>query len=165
MNNEIHPLADRIEQILKEQGSWYERFEHEPVRTSHEAALVRPEYGQKQGAKSLIVKGKRPGEEKQFFMVVVPGDKQFDKHKLRSATGFSDVRFASEEEVHTITNGVIPGGVPPWGNLFQILVIADEGIFTNETMIFNAGDRKVSIAMRTHDYLAIVAPTVAAITA
>lgn len=164
MSEHIHPLASAIEQILQREGCWYEHFIHEPVRTSVEAALVRPEYGQHQGAKSLIVKGKRPHEEKQFFMVVVSGDRQFDKHKLRDMTGFTDVRFASAEEVDTITSGVIPGGVPPWGNLFHIPVFADEQIFANEKIIFNAGDRRVSIAMLSSDYKRIVAPTVVAIT-
>lgn len=164
MSDDIHPLAGTIEQLLRDNSCWYERFLHQPVRTSSEAASVRREYSQSQGAKSLIVKGKRPNEAKQFFMIVVSGDSQFDKHKLREATGFTDVRFASAVEVNEITNGVIPGGVPPWGNLFHLPVFADERIFANEKMIFNAGDRRVSIAMYSRDYKRLVVPTIVAIT-
>lgn len=164
MEEAFHPVSVRIEDTLKSQDCWYERFEHEPVRTSEEAASVRTGYSQMQGAKSLIVKGRRPKEEKHFIMIVVQGSEQFDRKKLKTATGYDDVRFATPLEVDEITSGVLPGGVPPWGNLFNIPVYADKGIFTNETMIFNAGDRRVSIAMRTGDYRRLVDPAVVEIT-
>jgi prolyl-tRNA editing enzyme YbaK/EbsC (Cys-tRNA(Pro) deacylase) len=104
------------------------------------------------------------GEKKRFFMIVVPGDRQFDKTKLREATGYTDVRFASEEEVSEITGGVIPGGVPPWGTLFGLEVHVDEHVFDNERIIFNAGDRRVSIAMRSEDYRSLIAPHISPLT-
>jgi len=162
---EFHPVAAQIESILKNGPYWYERFEHDPVRTSEEAARVRPEYQLKQGTKSLIVKGKLPGHGKHFIMVVVPGDKQFDKQKLRDATGYTDVRFAKEEEVHEITGGILPGGVPPFGNLFGLPMFVDKTVFDNEKVIFNAGDRRVSIGMKSADYRTLVGPCVADIAA
>lgn len=160
----FHPIAQKIEDEIRKNGFWYERFEHEPVRTSEEAAQVRPEYALGQGTKSLIVKGKRPHEEKRFFMVVVPGDRQFDKNKLRAETDYGDVRFATPEEVGVLTGGIMPGGVPPFGNLFGLQVFADKTIFENEKIIFNAGDRRVSIGMHARDYRALVDPHVGEIT-
>ncbi len=164
MEEVFHPVSSQIEDVLRKEQCWYERFVHQPVRTSEEAAQVRTGYTQAHGAKSLIVKGKCPGEPKRFIMVVVPGDRQFNRKKLRQMTGYDDVRFATEEEVGTITGGVIPGGVPPWGNLFGLPVFADEAVFANEKLIFNAGDRRVSIAMLREDYQRIVAPVVVNIT-
>lgn len=157
-------MAGEIEKILNEGAHWYERFAHEAVRTSLEAARVRPEYLQKQGSKALIVKARKIGEEKRFIMVVVPGDRQFDTKKLKTESGYGDVRFATPAEVGEITGGVIPGGVPPWGNLFGLPVIADTHIFDNEKIIFNAGDRRISIAMYSRDYRELVAPLVVDIT-
>ena len=159
----FHPVTEKIEQILREGKFWYQRFEHEPVRTSEEAAKVRPEYERKQGSKSLILKAKRKGEAKRFIMVVVPGDRQFDKNKLKTETGFEDMRFATPEEVSELTLGVIPGGVPPWGNLFGLPVFADAALFENEKIIFNAGDRRISIAMYAKGYLQLVGPIVKAL--
>ena len=156
----FHPVAATIESILNEGGFWYERFEHEPVRTSEEASRVRPEYSLRQGAKSLILKGKRGSAGRQFIMVVVPGDRQFDKQKLRDQTGYSDVRFATPDEVGHLTGGIIPGGVPPWGNLFNLPVFADTAIFANKKIIFNAGDRSVSVAMYSEDYRKLAKPQV-----
>ncbi len=153
-----HPVTEKILNLLRERGVWFETFEHEPVRTSEEAAAVRPEYTISQGSKALIVRVKKGGE-KFFAQVVVPGDKKFDAKKVRSVFGLSDLRFATEEEVATITGGVQPGGVPPFGNIFGIPVYADDRIFHNEKIIFNAGDRAFSIGMYAKDYDMIVGPT------
>jgi len=152
-----HPVTEKITTLLSERGVWFETFEHAPVRTSEEAAAMRPEYTLAQGAKALIVRVKKGGE-KLFVQVVVPGDKKFDTKKLKLQFGFSDLRFATEEEVHTITVGVLPGGVPPFGNLFGLTVYADLGIFEHEKIIFNAGDRAYSVGMLSRDYDAIVQP-------
>jgi len=155
--SEYHPVVKRIADLLTEHGYWYETFEHAPVRTSQEAAALRPNYTLAQGSKALIVRVKKDGE-KSFAMVVVAGNKKFDTKKLKEAFHLSDLRFATEAEVCEITGGVLPGGVPPFGNLFTIPVYADEGIFENEKIIFNAGDRSFSIGMFSKDYNELVKP-------
>lgn len=154
---EYHKVVQQIIDSLKEKDYWHETFEHEPVRTSEEAAALRPNYTISQGSKALIVRVKKDGE-KFFAMVVVPGDKKFDTKKLKEAFGLSDLRFATEPEVAEITGGVQPGGVPPFGTLFKIQVYADNQVFTNEKIIFNAGDRSFSIGMLSKDYDDLVAP-------
>lgn len=148
---DFHPTSGRIESLLRERGFWYERFEHQPVRTSEEAARVRPGYSIQQGTKALIVIGKKGGE-KATFMVVVPGHLLFERRKLQDETGYRDVCFAGEDEVRLFTGGVEPGGVPPLGALFGLPTFVDERVFDSERIIFNAGDRRVSIAMRSADF-------------
>lgn len=156
---QYHPTVGRIEELLHQRGISYEKFEHEAVRTSEEAAAIRPGYTLSQGAKALIirVKGKLG---KSFAMVVVPGDSKFNSAKVKEALGASDIRFATPEEVGEITGGVLPGGVPPFGILWNLLVLVDVGLSANDTIIFNAGDRSVSIALRFSDYREVVAPMV-----
>lgn len=152
-----HSVTEKITTLLSERGVWFETFEHAPVRTSEEAALTRPEYTLAQGAKALIVRVKCGGA-KFFAQVAVPGDKRFDTKKLKGAFGLSDVRFATEAEVDTTTGGVLPGGIPPFGNLFGLAVYADQSVFAHEKIIFNAGDRAYSVGMLSKDYDAIVRP-------
>lgn len=154
-----HKVAQRIARLLDEHECWYETFEHEPVRTSEEAAKVRSGYSLSEGGKALIVRIKKGGE-KTFAQIVVPGDARFDAKKTRAALGASDIRFATEEEVADITGGVLPGGVPPFGTLFGLTVYADSSIFEKEKMIFNAGDRSFSIGIKTEDYRRVVKPVV-----
>ncbi len=160
---DYHPVVGKILDLLKENGCVYETFEHEAVRTSEEAAKVRPEYTLKQGAKAMIVRVKMSEANKRFVMLVIPGDVKFDNKKVKSVFSAKDIRFATEEEVEEVTGGVMPGGVPPFGNLFGLDVVADPGLFENEKIIFNAGDRRFSIAMKADDYRRVVEPNLVGI--
>lgn len=157
---EYHPIVEKIESILKERSLWFETFQHEAVRTSEEAAKTRPGYTLNQGAKAIIARVKEPGKGKKFVMFVLPADKKFDSEKIKANLGFNDIRFAAEPEVAEITGGVLPGAVPPFGNLFGLEVFADPTLFDNEKIVFNAGDRRYSVAMRSSDYRDLVQPVV-----
>jgi Ala-tRNA(Pro) deacylase len=157
---DYHSVVEKIKNLLKENNAEFETFEHEAVRTSEEAANVRTGYTLEQGAKAIIARVKDPGKGKRFVMFVVPAHKRFDAAKIKNSVGLVDIRFATEPEVAEITQGVLPGGVPPFGNLFGLDVFADEGLFKNEKIIFNAGDKRYSIGMFSEDYRKIVNPTV-----
>lgn len=156
-----HPVAEQITNMLKAHDCWFETFQHEPVRTSEEASKVRTGYGMSQGAKALITRISVPEEGKKFVMFIVPGNCHFDQNKLKKLFGMKDIRFASEQEVGEITGGVLPGGVPPFGNLFHLAVYADQRVFDNEKIVFNAGDRSFSVGMKSADYRRLVSPQVA----
>ena len=155
-----HEVVSRILGLLKANNCWYETFEHEPVRTSEEAAKTRPGYTLHQGAKAMIVRAN--GEQKRFVMLVLPADLRFDNLKVKSLLKAKDVRFASETEVLELTGGVQPGAVPPFGNLFHLDVFVDPAVLANEEIVFNAGDRSFSVGMRSEDYKRIVSPQVGA---
>ncbi len=159
-----HKTVEDILNLLKKNNLWFDYMEHEPVRTSEEAARIRPKYTMNQGTKALIVRIKKTKDSNEFVMLVVPGDKKFNKDKLKKYLEVKDIRFATENEVMYITRGVVPGGVPPFGNLFGIRVIADSEIFSNNIIVFNAGDRRVSIAIKSEDYKSIVSPDITGLT-
>jgi Ala-tRNA(Pro) deacylase len=159
-----HQAVQKIISLLEEKGVAYETFEHESVRTSEEAAKIRVGYSLKQGAKAVVLRVKERGGRKYFAMIVLPGDKRFDNQKVKKSFGAKDIRFATEKEVVEVTNGVLPGGVPPFGQLFGLKVVVDPGLLRNERIIFNAGDKRFSIAMKSKDYLSLVKPEVVDIT-
>ena len=159
---DYHPVVTKITNLLQQEGCWFETFKHEPVRTSEEAAAIRTGYTIDQGAKALIVRVKDKERGKQFVMFVVPGSARFSTEKVKATFGFSDIRFATEAEVAMLTGGVQPGGVPPFGTLFGLPVYADATIMAQEKIVFNAGDRRFSVAMNAADYQSLVLPQVAA---
>lgn len=152
---DYHPVTTQIVNLLKSNGYWYETFEHESVRTSEEAAKVRHGYTLEQGAKALIVRLKTNGQS-EFIMLVMPAHLRLDTKKAKQYLHIKDLRFATEEEVEKVTNGVLVGGVPPFGNIFHIKTIVDPKLFLNERIVFNAGDRRFSIGMLSQDYKNIV---------
>lgn len=159
---EYHPVTKKITDLLTASGCWFETFEHAPVRTSEEAAALRPEFSLHHGAKALIVKAKF-NREKRFVMLVLPADLKFDPKKAKAILNAKDVSFATETEVSEVTDGIQIGGVPPFGQLFGLPVFVDPSLFGNEKIIFNAGDRSFSVAMLSADYKKIVQPQIAEI--
>ncbi len=155
VNKRFHKKTVELLEKFLEQGTWFEVFIHEPVRTSEEASKLRHGYSITNGAKALILK-----TDTGFLMVVVPGDQKFDKAKLKSCLGIKDVRFATEDEVYSITEGVLVGGVPPFGSVFNLKTYVDKTVFANDKIIFNCGDRTISVGMHAGQYKNIEAPTV-----
>lgn len=153
-----HPVVSEIVALLEKDSLWHEVFVHEPVRTSEEAARVRSDYTIEQGAKAIILRAKKSQKDKFFVMLVLPGDKKFDALKVKEILGVKDIRFATVDEVINITEGIQPGGVPPFGNLFKLPVYADPSLLENERIIFNAGDRRISVAMNSKDFITLVQP-------
>lgn len=160
---DYHPVAAQIVDLLKQNRYLFETFEHEAVRTSEEAAKVRRGYSIEQGAKALIVRLKTNGQS-EFIMLVMPAHLRLDTKKAKQHLQTKDLRFATEEEIAQITGGVQIGGVPPFGNIFHIKTIVDPQLFLNEKIVFNAGDRRYSVAMLSQDYKNFVNPTVIDIT-
>jgi prolyl-tRNA editing enzyme YbaK/EbsC (Cys-tRNA(Pro) deacylase) len=161
---EYHPLAKQITDLLTDNNCWFETFKHEQVKTSEEASKVRPGYTLHQGAKALIVRVKKSEADKKFIMLVFPADLKFDNKKVKEIFKAKDIRFATQEEIFNITIDVKIGGVPPFGNLFNLEVIVDPKQFDNEKIVFNAGDRCFSVAMKSEDYKRLVNPAVSDIT-
>lgn len=153
-------VLENIRKLLENNNIQFKEFKHKPVRTSEEADSIRPEYSSSQGAKALILSVKYSKDNRKMIMVVLPGDKRIDSKKLRKLLSCQSFSFASEDEVVKVTNGVLPGGVPPFGNLFGLKVYVDPSLSENEEIIFNAGDRSVSIAMKYTDYENLVNPEI-----
>jgi Ala-tRNA(Pro) deacylase len=160
-----HQVTEIIQKLLTDSGSWYETFEHEPVRTSEQAAKTRPGYSLQQGAKALILRVKKSTRDKEFVMLVLPAHLKIDNKKVKDYYQAKDFRFATEEEVMDITDGVQPGAVPPFGNLFELEVLVDPKLLDNQKIVFNAGDRRFSIAIKSDDYIKLVNPKIHNITA
>lgn len=161
---EFHPVVQKIKALLESRHIKYDYFEHEPVRTSEEASKIRPGFTLKQGAKALVVKLYLRGGKQEFVMLVVPGDTRFDGKKVKKLFDAKDVRFATEDEVGQITGGVLVGGVPPFGSLFELITYMDNQVLQNDKIIFNAGDRKVSIGLMLGDYVSVENPAIVELT-
>lgn len=157
----LHLIVQKIRDLLESRQIKFDYFEHEPVRTSEEASKIRSGYTIKQGAKALVVKLNLRGGEEKFVMLIVPGDARFDSKKVKKLFDAREVRFATEKEIEDISGGVQVGGVPPFGSLFGLQTYIDPQVGRNERIVFNAGDRRVSVAVAFADYKSIEDPIVA----
>src|SRR6516165_7401424 len=99
------PVFDRLHAWLSQSGVPFTVLRHEPVFTSEQAAAVRGT-PLASGAKALVVKA---GD--RFVLLVLPADRKLDNRKAREAFGVRALRFATKEEVLSLT-GLQPGSIP-----------------------------------------------------
>ena len=147
-------VFEKILALLENNNVPYRLTEHEPVRTSEEAAKIRG-VALKTGAKAMIVRNKD-----KYSLLVLPADKHIDWRRVRAMLHVSNLRLATEEEAENVAQ-VKMGSVPPFGNILGLPTYFDEGIFQNDVVHFNPGSTTHSIAMKSADLRALVSPVVA----
>jgi prolyl-tRNA editing enzyme YbaK/EbsC (Cys-tRNA(Pro) deacylase) len=144
-------VFERLESLLSGSGVAFDVLRHAPVYTSAEAAAVRGT-PLASGAKALVCKC---GDE--FQLLVLPADRKLSSKLARAALGAKNLRFASPQEVLTLT-GLTPGAIPPFGQLFGLPTWCDRALAENERINFNAGDHAISISMRFDDFVRVERP-------
>jgi prolyl-tRNA editing enzyme YbaK/EbsC (Cys-tRNA(Pro) deacylase) len=150
-------VFNTIIKLLNDNHIQYRLTEHEPVRTSIEAANVRG-VDLKTGVKAMVIKAKD-----KFYLMVLPGDKKLDWKKVKSILNVKEVRFATEEEAEKLTH-VEMGSVPPFGNILGMEAYFDPGILENEGINFNPGSKIHSIQMKSADLVKLIKPTFTSLT-
>lgn len=140
-----------ILKFLQDNNIDYELIEHEPVFTSKQAGSVRG-VSESMGAKSLLLKA-----DKDFLLVIIPGNRRLDSKKLKQLLALKNLRFAMPLEVTEIMGCEI-GSCYPFGNLIDVEMLVDNALSWNEYIFFNPGVHDKSIKIKWEDYKRIVNP-------
>lgn len=128
--------------------------EHEPVRTSEEAAKVRGSTLES-GAKAMLL-----SDGVKLILAVMSASRKLDSKKFKKIISSKSLKFASEEEVLSATR-CIPGAVPPFGSIFGLSTYMDLSLRTQgDSINFNAGLRTKSVTMLLEDYITVENPVI-----
>ena len=138
----------QIVAMLDDAGVDYRSFEHQPVRTSEEAAAVRGT-PLARGAKALVLEC-----DGGLVLAVLSAADKVDFRALKQHLGTRRIQMAAADAVRART-GCEPGGVPPFGHLFGLPVVVDPDLLDHERVDFNAGERTRSVEMRAQDWLSL----------
>jgi prolyl-tRNA editing enzyme YbaK/EbsC (Cys-tRNA(Pro) deacylase) len=142
-------VFERILSWLSECGVSYRHVRHAPTRTSEESAAARGEE-LRTGAKALLLKA-----DDVFRLFVLSAALRLDSDAVKRHCGVRKTRFATPEELHSLT-GLVPGSVPPFGRpILPFDLYIDESIDANARVAFNAGSLTDSLILSTSDYLRI----------
>ena len=122
-------------------------LEHEPVKTSAEAAAARG-FELRQGIKALLF----TNGEGAWVIVDLPADRKVDTKKVADRMRWSkrSMRMATPEEVLEVTGCEI-GSVPPFGHKGSIPILVDKGVYENQENGFNIGLLTQSVKVATRD--------------
>lgn len=143
-------IKEEIVKLLNSYNFDFEYLEHEPTPRSEDSARVRGT-SMKQGIKALILKGRKTSIN---YMFCISGDKKLDlkigDKLVKEPLTFEDPNIIFERYKLEI------GGIPPFGELLNLLTFYDNSIFENKEIAFNCGDRISSIIMFSEDYRKLI---------
>lgn len=72
----------------------------------------------------------------------------------------ADVRLATTDELVGIFTDCEPGVVPPFGRLYDLDTVFDEGLTKVAELVFGGNTRHEGLRMRSDDYVAIEQPMI-----
>lgn len=130
---------ERITNFLTEHKISYKSLHHEETRTSEESARVRG-VDLSTGGKALVLKVK--DNTNGFALFILSASRQLHTKAIKKEFQTKNVRFATREELASLTDGLVPGAVPPFGTpILNLDLYVDTSIVENELNIiaFNCG--------------------------
>lgn len=144
----------RLREFLDQQGTKYVTMSHPVAYTAHEIAAL-AHISNKELAKTVIVK-----IDGALAMAVLPASYAVDLPLLRAATGARTVSLAKEAAFKDRFPECDIGAMPPFGNLYGMVVYVDESLAKDKDIAFNAGSHNELLQVSYADFERLVKPTV-----
>src|SRR5581483_10890337 len=129
------PLS-KLREFLDQNKIPYVVISHSTAYTAQGIAALAHIPG-KELAKTVMVK--LDGE---LAMAVVPASTLVDLTALKAVAGVKEAELASELEFKNRFPDCETGAMPPFGNLYGMTVLVDEGLAHLEEIAFNAGSHR-----------------------
>lgn len=147
-------IAKKLKEYLKSNKVKFETLKHKEVYTAQEIAAAQHVPGMEL-AKVVMVKA-----DGKFVMTVLPSCYRIDLKKLKGAIGSKNVKLATEKEFKDLFPDCEIGAMPPFGNLYNIPVIAEKVLTQDEKIVFNAGTHKDTVRIKYTDFAKLANPKV-----
>ena len=144
--------ASKLKQFLQSQNVKYASIPHSLGYTAQGIAALTHISG-KEIAKTVIVK-----LDDQLAMAVLPASHTVDLKLLKAGAGAKDARLATEAEFKARFPDCETGAMPPFGNLYDMPVYADESLAADKEIAFNAGSHTELIRLAYDDFTRLVQP-------
>jgi Ala-tRNA(Pro) deacylase len=138
-------IPKKITKFLEKIGIKYETIVHRTVYTAYDkAATLR--ILEKTIGKTLILK-----MDKNYVIVLIPGNKNLDKDKFRKAAKVKSADFVKEAWLKKNFKGIKLGSIPPFGGLWKMPIFIDKELLKNQKIIVNSGIYEQSFKIKTSD--------------
>lgn len=147
------PLS-RLKQFLDNENVKYVTISHSLAYTAQGIAALTHIPG-KDLAKTVVVKLGNT-----MAMAVLPASCHLDVELLRKASGAQTVEIATEMEFQDKFPDCETGAMPPFGNLYDMKVFADEILARDSEIAFNAGSHRELVRLAWEDYARLVQPKI-----
>jgi Ala-tRNA(Pro) deacylase len=143
---------NRLREFLDSHHRKYVVISHSLAYTAQGIAALAHIPG-KELAKTVVVK--IDGE---LAMAVVPSSRHVDLALLKAASGAKTVELAAEFEFKDRFPDCETGAMPPFGNLYDMAVFADQSLSQDKEIAFNAGTHRELVRLPWEDFVTLVKP-------
>ena len=147
-------VSAKLQAFLDASNVKYAAAKHPAVYTAQEIAAAQHVPG-RQLAKCVLVKTDRGA-----VLSVLPAVHLIDLKKLKTVLGAKTLTIAKEADIKERFPDVEVGAMSPFGNLYNVPVVADRALEEAEYIVFNAGSHTDTIKMRYQDFVRLAKPTV-----
>jgi len=145
---------EKLERYLREHQVPYHIERHRVAFTAQEIAAAEHVPGRRF---AKVVMAQADGE---LIMLTVPAPYLVDTDRLSTVVG-KPARLAEEEEFAPRFPECEPGAMPAFGNLYGIPVFAEADLATDDPIVMQAGDHRVTLELPYRDWERLVRPTIA----
>ena len=142
-------ISHKLAKFLKRHKVPYELQAHPQTFTACETAQCEHIPGRRL-AKPVMVKidGKDA-------MVVVPSNRTVDLLKLGTVLVSEDIRVVREPEFKNLFPECEAGAMPPFGPIYGVPCYADERLWEEDVLYFNAGNHQETVSILTSDFFRV----------
>lgn len=141
--------------FLKQRDIVFEIVEHEAIFNMEEASKITLPHREAE-AKNLFV---RDDKKRNYYLIVVLGDKRIDLKEFRKQNGTRALSFASEDDLRNILH-LEPGSVTPLGILNdeekKVHVYLDEEFLENDLIGVHPNENTATIFLKANDLIRII---------
>lgn len=144
----------RLKEFLDRNNVKYVTISHSVAYTAQGIAALTHTPGQEL-AKTVMIRidGK-------LAMAIVPASAHVGLTLLKSAVGAKTVDLVAETDFNNSFPDCETGAMPPFGNLYDIPVFADESLSRDPEIAFNAGTHRELMRLPWTDFERLVRPRV-----
>jgi Ala-tRNA(Pro) deacylase len=151
-------IPEPIQHYLHQQHVPFLRHWHPRAVTAQELAQALHVTGYRV-AKSVIVEA-----DGQQWICLIPATDSLDLDKVREVLDAREARLASEDAFENRFPECELGAEPPFGHLYGLPVLMDEGLGVAEDLLLRAGSHEEALEVSVEDFIGLEAPRMAAIT-
>ena len=106
----------------------------------------------------MVVRPSRHLAKPSAIMLAVPASVKVDFTMLKTVLGAKEARLAEEKEFARDFPDCELGGMPPFGSLYGLRMIASDVLRGDEEIVFNAGNHTEIIRMKREDWEYLTQP-------
>ena len=94
-----------------------------------------------------------------YVVAALPATKRVDMAKVANALGHGEVGLASEAEIARRCPDCEVGSLPPFGSQYGMKTLVDEGLTSDEEIVFEVNEaNKPGVIRRGDEYVYVVLP-------